>query len=390
MDYHDSRQHLNRMTAELVTWLELCDPDLVVRRIASWKETEWQALQLAILMQGVGPYLYTRLSETPLYSRLPRSLQSWLEQLYALNKMRLERMEEELATILRCANHSGIPIMPLKGSLLTWRFYPQLWTRPMADLDLLVRPQDREGVIAIMGHLGYRFEPGDSNQASNHLVFMNPGAAVVSLDSEHPDNPRPVEIHWRLQKETWGRINRCDFTERMWLSAQEIRLLGEPAWQPDLTVMAEYIAYHASYHLVFGAARLVQWLDLAHISSHLPAFLPVYPDWTYPSFKLAARALPHLFHFDLASWTPHVHRQIVSWGEQVPLDGRCGLTLGPPPHLARRARLHWTRWRPAPWRMRLGYYDLPLPLAYPYHFLRWGFHLWKKYQERRRPQGLSL
>jgi hypothetical protein len=315
-------------------------------------------------------------------------LRTWLGQQYALNKMRLERMQEEMATILRHASQAGIPIMPLKGSLLAWRFYPQVWVRPMADLDLLIRLQDREGLIAIMHRLGYRFEPGNSNEDSNHLVFINPGAAVVSLDSEHPDNPRPVEIHWRLQKGTWGRVNRCDFTERMWALAQEITLLGEAAWQPDLTVMAEYIAYHASFHLLFGAARLIQWLDLAQISSHLPSFVPAYPEWTYPPFKLAARTFPRLFQFDLASWTPHIHRRIVSWGEKVPLDGRCGLTLGPPPHLVRRARLHWKRWRPALWRMRLGYYDLPLPLAYPYHFLRWGFHLWEKRQLRRRRRSL--
>jgi hypothetical protein len=373
------------MTAELVTWLELSDPDQAADNVASWKEKEWEDLRLAILMQGVGPYLQTRLPETSLYPVLPSSLQTWLEKLYELNKTRLERMQGELAAILRCASQAGIPIMPLKGSLLAWRFYPQVWTRPMGDLDLLVRPADREGLIAIMKQLGYLFDPGDSNVHTNHLVFMNPGAAVVSLDSEHPDNPRPVEIHWRLQKGVWGRANRCDFTERMWASAEEITLFGEPAWQPDLSVMAEYVAYHANYHLVFGAGRLIQWLDLAQMSSHLPSFVPGYPDWTYPSFKLASRALPRSFHFDPDLWTPHVHPKIISWGQRVPLDGRCGLTLGPPPHLVRRVRLHWKRWWPSPWRMRLGYYDLPLPLAYANHFLRWGFHLWEKYQVRKRP-----
>ncbi len=50
--------------------------------------------------------------------------------------------------------------MPLKGALLTTMAgRVDAGRRPMADLDLLVRPADRAGLGAVLAGLGYRHVP---------------------------------------------------------------------------------------------------------------------------------------------------------------------------------------------------------------------------------------
>lgn len=382
------RRCLSRRTGDLICLLALSDLDELGEMTAVWGTREWQELQLTMLMQGVGPYLHVTWRDTAVYNHLPAFLQTWLAEQYAMNKLRLERMQAELVAILQRANRAGIPIMPLKGSTVAWRHYSQPWLRPMADLDLLIHPADRDGLIAILQTLGYQFDPADSNAHAQHMLFMNPDAQVISVDGEHPDNPRPVELHWRLQKGIWGGIDQCDFTESMWAEAATTTLLGETAWLPSDGSLAAYVAFHASGHLLFHAGRLTQWLDLALISRTLTAFPLDYPNWTYPALRLAERAWPTLFAFDLGSLQTHVHPRLLAWGDRVPLDGRAGLTLGPPPHLSARRRQHWNRWWPTIWRMRLGYYHLPLPLAYARHFYSWGIRLWQKYQLKRRPEPM--
>ncbi|MCA9977893.1 MAG: nucleotidyltransferase family protein [Anaerolineales bacterium] len=382
--YYDHRR-LNRMLGELVSWLQLREPEQLRQNMAAWDTADWQTMQLAILMQGVGPYLHVTLPETAVYPQLPPFLQTWLAEQYDMNRQRLQRMRAELAEIVQQTRQAGIPLMPLKGSILAWQYYPQPWLRPMADLDILIRPADRQGMIAILQRLGYCFDPGDSNEHAQHMVFKNPGAAVVSLSGEHPDNPRPVEVHWALRKGAWGDISSCDFTEQMWATATET---AEGTWQPTVTVLAEYVAFHASYHLLFRSGRLIHLLDLALLSGELRPFTPTYPNWMYPALQLTARALPHLFHFDLTPLRALTHPRVVAWADDVPLDGRCGLSSALPPHLVPRARLHWNRWWPSVWRLRLGYYHLPLPLAYAQHFREWGVRLWHKSRTRRQPESL--
>lgn len=385
MSFRYNRRRLSQITGELVSWLHMREPEQVQRTVASWKTTEWEEMQLAILMQGVGPYLHTTLPETAVYPHLPLTLQNWLATQYAMNKLRLQQMHADLTVILQQTQQAGIPVMPLKGSIIAWQYYPEPGLRPMADLDLLIHPADRKGLIEILQKLDYSFDPSDSNEQAQHMVFKNPGSAVVSLESEHPQNPRPVEVHWALRKGAWGDINQCDFTERIWATAVETT---STVWQPDVTVLAEYVAFHASYHFLFHSGRLVQLLDLALLSQKLPLFIPAYPNWTYPALQLAARVLPDLFEFDLEPMQEQVHPRVLDWAKRVPLDGRAGFSLGPPPYLVHRAHLHWNRWWPSLWRLRLGYYHLPLPLAYVQHFREWGIRLWHKYQAKRQSESL--
>lgn len=368
MTSSSGRRLLNRATAELVSWLNIQNVQRCIDVVKPWREIEWNAMRHAILSQGLGPYLHKELPGTPLYACLPATIQDWLASQYDRNEQRMARLQGELATILQRANRAGIPVMPLKGSTIAWRNYPHPAMRPMADIDILVCPEDLEGVQDILCRSGYVLSPEDRDENVRPLTFMKPGDRVVSAEGEHPDNPRPVEVHWRLRRGAWGNISASDFTDQMWANATNVEIFGESAWQPEPNARITYVAYHATSHLLAEKGRAIQWLDLALLSAEQQAYIPEEPDYTYPSLRLTQRAIPQICRYDLTPARQQAHPRIVTWADEAPLDSRCGLTVGGPVFQMSRPHRIWRRWRPSPWRIRLGYYDSPLPLAYLRHF----------------------
>ena len=204
-------------------------------------------------------------------------------------------MHEELAAILAAAAAAGIEVMPLKGAILTTLPGTDPARRPMADLDLLVHPGDREPLAAVLTGLGYRREHDDAPHPT-HDVFLDPGGGrVAAHDGEHPDNPRRVEVHVEVKRHLWGWATDDDLTDDALARRPCVaRSSASPRRSPDRRALLAHLAIHATSDLLVGRGRLVQWLDLgsvAPVRSRGSTRLP-HPRVAYPSLRLAARALP--------------------------------------------------------------------------------------------------
>ena len=72
-----------------------------------------------------------------------------------------ERQAGLIRRIFRTFNENGIDYMPVKGCLMKQR-YPKHEFRPMADADILIRPEQYDQIRALMKQLGF-FEGVESN-----------------------------------------------------------------------------------------------------------------------------------------------------------------------------------------------------------------------------------
>ena len=370
-DYRPSRRLLNWLTAEMVTWLEQLTVDQVRSTVRAWDERVWLVAEKVALMQGIGPYLHDRWAGTPLHAALPDRFRRWLAAQHEMNGERVRRLHEDLAAILRSANRAGIPVMPLKGSLLTAGYYSSLALRPMADLDLLIRPEDGPAMAAMLESMGYHREAA-AGPHSSVRAFTNPGRRqIVSSRHDHVDNPRPVEVHVDLRRTLWVKYATYDLTAYTWSGSREGELLGERAWLPARDRLAAHLAVHAFDHHLFGTGRLISLLDLARVLPLPEGWDPPHANWIYPSLRLAARVMPgQLGAVDLSALARRTPPRLRHWAETVPLDGRCGLSLNlVPPSRQNRWRLRWVRWHPTPARLALAYDDTPLLLAYGRHLV---------------------
>jgi hypothetical protein len=356
----------NRLTRELAGWLEGPDPSSAAV-VADWGPDDWSAFRRIVTVQGLAPQLARSVPVSPLATVVPPATLDWLAGQAEQNARRIRRMHEELAAILAKAAEAGIEVMPLKGAVLTTLPGVDPARRPMADLDLLVRPDDRDGMAAVIGALGYRRE-ADGAPHPTHDVFVDPGGGrVVARDGEHPDNPRRVELHAEVMRHLWGLTGDDDLTDTLWRGARRGEVLGEPATLPEPRALLAHLAIHASSDLLVGRGRLVQWLDLGVVAPGVAglADLP-HPRVAWPSLRLAQRALPGTMSdgaVDLAALERSVPRRLARWAATVPLDARCGLATGRPPDEPASLGARWERWRPERWRLEVAYGEVALPVA---------------------------
>jgi len=356
----------------LAAWLEPVDPASLVAVVEERGPAGWTRWQRAVFVHGLAPHLARLAEHGALGSALPPHARELLVREDARNTERIRRMHGELGAILEAAEERGIPVMPLKGALLTTMAGEDPWRRPMADLDLLVAVSERAAMFEVLTGLGYRHAPERAPRPT-HDVFTGPdGGRVVTMDGEHPDNPRRVELHTEVRRHLWGWVEDDDLTALLWRDATEGRVVGRPAMVPSVAALLVHMAIHASSDLLVGRGRLVAWLDLARLAPRhaWPADAP-HPRMAWPALALAARALPAgMAGFDPAALAARVPARLVHWAASVPLDDRAGLSLGVAPDAPASMGARWQRWRPEGWRLAVAYGGTPVPVALARHAAR--------------------
>jgi len=138
--------------------------------------------------------------------------------------------------VAEALGQSGCDVLVLKGAWMAYRVYPRPEQRWRCDLDVLIRPGDRERVAACMGELGY--EP----------LWAEPGGTPIEQQAwscRTPEGVRAVDVHWALRNHPLLR-QRLQFDEQ---------------WQARLALpdLAEGVFGQSSIHALINAS--MHWFD---------------------------------------------------------------------------------------------------------------------------------
>ena len=123
--------------------------------------------------------------------------------------------QREFAALNKAFNSANIPMAPIKGMALLYEFPAYGETRPMADIDILVKKEDIRRSEDILLALGYKIQGGDFSKD----YYLN--------DYHHlPFHGRyMVELHWDLSP---PRHNKIIFPE-LWENTKEIQYMNDTA-----------------------------------------------------------------------------------------------------------------------------------------------------------------
>ncbi|SMF63112.1 Uncharacterised nucleotidyltransferase [Tistlia consotensis] len=115
-----------------------------------------------------------------------------VERSRLFNRFARARREACLATILA----AGIPVVALKGFASAFQLYPDPDLRVMGDLDLLVRPAERDRLIALLAAEGFAFQvtptgPWGFTSTSSYQPFVSADGSV-NLDIHVAPDCAPV------------------------------------------------------------------------------------------------------------------------------------------------------------------------------------------------------
>jgi Uncharacterised nucleotidyltransferase len=230
----------------------------------SWGDAEWALAPQTAFVLGVGALVAASMCDDPQWLTLPLAFRSALTYQYEMNARRVARLSQEFADIVAQFDHAQIALIPLKGIVLLQSYYRDPAMRPLADIDLMIHSEDLGEAQASLARLGYMLE--------EDLVkpnFVRPdNREPICFDSEHPDNPRRVEMHLRLEDEFRG--STIEWTHAAWELSQPL-----PNWKSarelNLQTIWAHLLSHTSRDIMTCRVRLIQLYDIKLMAQTIDA-----------------------------------------------------------------------------------------------------------------------
>jgi hypothetical protein len=222
--------------------------DLELAALASGP-IDWPGLVELATREGTAPLLHGHLHRLELLERLPiatrRRLTEVVRSVWAANAVLAHHWGEATAAL----RQAGVDTLTLKGMALANVVYAEPGLRPMADIDLLVRPADCARALATLRDLGYR-TPGE---AADRLGASRSFAELVR------DGTR-IDLHWHAARYLrFEGVVEVDH-DGLWSRARSLAT----AEGRSLMLSPEDLLLHLVLHLTLGSdfARVLWYADI--------------------------------------------------------------------------------------------------------------------------------
>jgi hypothetical protein len=240
---------LRKITETLAA--ELASP---TQRAPDWSDFEWKIARAVAAMHGVSPLL----SKT-LRWHGPAGWITFLEEQRIHTATRHRRIAELLQHIDERGRAMGIAAVALKGAALHAIGLYAAGERPMADIDLLVKPADAEHMARLLESFGFY----EACTNWKERVFTPIVERAVGALGEHSSNNIKIELHEKICERLPWRIT--DVTDCVFPAQAHP---GVNAYPSTASLMI-HLLLHAAGAMAFQALRLLHLHDLAQLSSRM-------------------------------------------------------------------------------------------------------------------------
>jgi Uncharacterised nucleotidyltransferase len=263
---------------------ELADPTSCA---PDWSDYEWTMARAVAAVHGISPLL-----SRSLQWQGPSAWRRFLEEQRAHTAVRHLRIQALLGSIDQKAREAGVAVTALKGAALHELGLYAAGDRPMADVDLLVRPADTLRMAALLVSLGYR----QSGETWKERIFTPIDEYAPAAFGEHSNNSLKIELHERICEKLPWRMT--DASECIFAPQPRPGLNG----YPTNGSLMHHLLLHAAGSMAFQALRFLQLHDIALLSTRMSESdwndmaTSISPHarmwWAYPPLELMSRYYP--------------------------------------------------------------------------------------------------
>jgi hypothetical protein len=139
-------------------------------------DAEWLRLIALATEHGVAPLLWIRLKERD----LPAAARAQLKAIYMKNTLRADALRAEQTRIVATFQEASIPLWTFKGPDLSESLFGDAAVRQVADIDLLIRPEDLTAADVLLARIGY------ARQARGELrLYANAQELLYMREAKH-------------------------------------------------------------------------------------------------------------------------------------------------------------------------------------------------------------
>jgi len=249
-----------------------------------WSDEQWTIARAVAVMHGISPLLSRLL---PWHG--PSKWTMFLHEQRTHTLTRHWRIQQLLLSINRKALEAGLSVTALKGAALHQLGLYEAGDRPMADVDLLVRPADVVPTIALLTSLEFR----QSDETWKERVFTPVDDSVAAEFGEHAANDLKIELHERIcEKLPWylTDVSESIFPQRPIAGLNDY---------PSNAALMRHLLLHAAGSMTFQGLRILQLHDIAMLAGRMsdadwkemtgssPAHARLW--WAYPPLELTSR-----------------------------------------------------------------------------------------------------
>ena len=243
--------------------------------VAGWTIAEWEAAEWVAYWQNAIPWLVASIETAQVV--VPEPVNGRLQTISDASRQRTQCMLDAAVEILDAFQQAGIAAIMLKGAVLAPLYYPDPFIRPLADLDLLIKPEDIGASRDIMrNQLGYYYY----SRSAEDEVYLR-GERKQNIWA--PDNVHPVEIHFTLREEYAGI--GYQLADIMWRESGE-----RPYWQnssariPNTAALLLHVCAHTTSDWIIQRGRLMHLDDIRKLCEAMqPADWQTFNNLVQPS-----------------------------------------------------------------------------------------------------------
>ncbi len=200
------------------------------------------------------PLLYRELTRSTLDELIPEKILKKIERDYYLNISKTTRQSHHFKLLLEKFNDKNINVVLLKGIYLVDNVYTDIGTRPLGDIDILIKEDDFFGIHDLLIDAGYF--PRENYEFKRENIFK-----LVNQFSYYSSKTNQIiDVHLNLDEETTPyKIN----VNSLWKNIQPYLHEGVPTSTLCLEHHFLHLCIHTTFRHFFLPLRTlidVEWL----------------------------------------------------------------------------------------------------------------------------------
>ena len=218
---------------------------------------DWSRVTTLAGKLGISSLLYLQLSNTRVYSLVPPAIIELLKGDYKKTAMRNILIYGQLERLASIFQQQNIPIILLKGAYMAKNIYGDIGLRPMQDLDIMCRREDRTAAGKILSELGYR-----------KLVFGFDAATKTEFDDTtfYPPAGKKKDVHIDLHVDPFSKLRLNPvLPESIWESALPLSPNSPGLFSLSPEYQLLHLCHHLHKHLASESIMLYWFSDIHEI-----------------------------------------------------------------------------------------------------------------------------